>query len=182
MSKIAIQRKLVFAGIIAILVFLPFILPSLYWVSVSINIGITVLLVTSLRLISLVGHYSLGHIAFMLIGAYTSALLVMKAGISFWVAFILAGFSSAIIALAVAYPFLKVKGVYFAILTLLTAETFRLFAWNWKSLTGGEYGLVNFLLLHQSLYFTGLRNPGPGSYGKLSEKPTPWLDVSVSIR
>jgi len=143
MNKIAIQRKFLFAGIIAILVSLPFILPSLYWVSVSINIGITVLLVTSLRFISLVGYYSLGHIAFMLIGAYTSALLVMKAGISFWIAFIIAGLSSAIIALSVAYPFLKVKGVYFAILTLLTAETFRLVAWNWKSLTGGEYGLIN---------------------------------------
>lgn len=143
MNSKAIQKKAVLLGIIVILAFLPFILPSLYWVSVAINIGITVLLVTSLRFISLVGYFSLGHIAFMLIGAYTSALLVMKGGVPFGAAFLMAGLFSAIVALSVAYPFLKVKGIYFAILTLLTAETFRLVAWNWKSLTGGEYGLIN---------------------------------------
>ncbi len=40
----------------------------------------------------------------------------------------LSGLFSAFIALLLAYPFLKVKGIYFSILTLLTAETFRLVA------------------------------------------------------
>ena len=38
------------------------------------------------------------------------------------------------------YPFLKVKGIYFSILTLLTAETFRLVAYNWTVVHRGHPG------------------------------------------
>jgi len=133
-------------GIVAITAFLislPFVLRSPYWVSILIILGIYTLLVASLRTITLIGVFSLGHVGFMLIGAYSSALLVMRTGLSFWAAFIIAGLVSAAVALLLSYPFLRVKGIYFAILTLLTAETFRLVAWNWKSLTGGNYGLIN---------------------------------------
>ena len=99
-------------------------------------------MVSSLRTIRLLGHISLGHVGFSLIGAYGSALLVMRLGLSFWMALFLGGFMSAGVALALAYPFLRVKGAYFALLTLLTAETFRLITWHWPRLTGGFWGLL----------------------------------------
>jgi len=126
----------------AIIIALPLALNNVYWTSILVIMGVNVLLISSLRTIKLLGHISLGHVGFSLIGAYGSALLVMKVGLSFWVAIFLGGLMSAVVALALAYPFLKVKGIYFALLTLLTAETFRLIVRYWPGLTGGFWGLL----------------------------------------
>ena len=95
-----------------------------------------------MRSVTLINEISLGHVGFAIIGAYSQALLVMKAGLPFWPALILSGLLAAVIALLLGHPFLKVKGIYFSILTLLTAETFRLVVYYWTSLTGGSLGLV----------------------------------------
>jgi branched-chain amino acid transport system permease protein len=102
---------------------------------------VNILLASSLRAIKLLGHISLGHIGFALIGAYGSSLLVMKAGFPFGAALLLAGLMSGFLALVLGYPFLRVKGIYFAILTLLTAEALRNLAYYWPRLTGGQSGL-----------------------------------------
>jgi branched-chain amino acid transport system permease protein len=126
----------------AIIIALPIALKNAYWTSILVIMGVNILLVSSLRTVKLLGHISLGHVGFSLIGAYGSALLVMKLGLSFWAAIFLGGLMAAVVALALAYPFLQVKGIYFALLTLLTAETFRLIVWYWPSLTGGFWGLL----------------------------------------
>jgi len=143
MNRKTVQKTLIIIPILALLFALPVLSPNLYWLSIWIYLAINVLLVASLYMISTIGHYSMGHVGFMLIGAYTSGLLAIKLGLSFWATLIIAGLFPAIVALVLGYPFLKVKGVYFAILTLLTAETFRVLAYQWKSLTGGPLGLIN---------------------------------------
>ena len=63
-----------------------------YAVTVLITIGIYVILALSLNMITgYAGQISLGHAAFMGIGAYTSALLFTKTGLGFWPAFVAAG-------------------------------------------------------------------------------------------
>jgi len=131
------------AALVIILFLVPVLIKNVYWVSVLALVGINILLASSLRTIKLLDHISLGHVGFTLIGAYGSALLVMKVGLPFWAALVIAGLMAGVLALALGYPFLKVKGMYFAILTLLTAETLRLVAYHWKSLTGGTYGLTH---------------------------------------
>jgi branched-chain amino acid transport system permease protein len=113
-----------------------------YWLSVIIVAAVSILTVSSVRLILLVDQISLGQVGFSLIGAYGSALLMMKAHVPFVVSVPLAGLAAAVVALLLSYPFLKVRGIYFSILTLLTAETFRLVAFYWQGLTGGSFGLV----------------------------------------
>ena len=130
-------------ALVAILLSAPVLVNSVYWVSVLTIVAMNILLASSLRTIWLVGHISLGQVGFSLIGAYGSALLVLNFGFSFWLTLLVAGLLSAALALALGYPFLKVKGIYFAILTLLTAETFRLIAFYWKGLTGGYLGLLH---------------------------------------
>lgn len=132
---------LVVAGVIV-----AFAMPSLlsgnkYWLTVLTLLAINVLLCSSLRSITLINEISLGQVGFAVIGAYCHAILVMKVGLSFWPALVLSGLLSAFIALLLGYPFLKVRGIYFSILTLLTAETFRLVAYYWTDLTGGTLGL-----------------------------------------
>jgi len=149
MSSWAAGRWIGWVAAAALLIAAPIILNNIYWTSVLILIGVNVLLTASLRTITLVGHFSLGHVGFMLLGAYTSGLLMMKGGLSFWPSLLAGGLLPGGMALVLGYPFLRVKGIYFAILTLLTAETFRQVAFNWRSLTGGSWGLV------------GIPGPGP---------------------
>lgn len=117
------------------------ILDNYYWTSVLIMIALNVLLAASLRTIFILNEVSLGHVGFTLIGAYASALLVLRLGVPVWPAMLLAGLFSALIAFMLGYPFLRLKGIYFSILTFMTAEIFRLIAYNWRDLTGGEVGL-----------------------------------------
>jgi len=142
MSRKLLINILSIVVLAAIIITLPIALKNVYWTSVLVILVINILLVSSLRTLKLVGHISLGHVGFSLIGAYGSALLAIKLGLSFWITLFLGGFMAAIVALALAYPFLKVKGMYFALLTLLTAETFRIVTWNWRSFTGGFWGLL----------------------------------------
>ena len=132
-------------GVVVVLVLLlPTILSgNQYLVSVASLAVINILLVASLRNIFLTDQISLGQVGFSLIGSYGGALLVMKAGLNFWVALVISGLLAAVVALVLGYPFLKVKGIYFSILTLMTAEAFRLVAYYWRGLTGGTLGLVN---------------------------------------
>lgn len=143
MSSGRVLIRCIFVAFIAFLFLIPFMLKNIYWLSVLITVWINVLLAMSLRIIAIVGHITLGHVGFMLLGAYSSALLVVNLGITFWITLVLAGVISACVALVLGYPFLRVKGIYFAILTLLTAETFRLTAYHWRSLTGGALGMLN---------------------------------------
>ena len=144
----AVSRKrltgAVSLGAFVVIIFLvPVFINSTYWISVLTLVVINVLLTSSLRTIRLLGYISLGHVGFSLIGAYASALLSINFELSFWLTLPIAGLFSAMLAFALGYPFLKVKGMYFAILTLLTAETFRLTAWHWRDLTGGSWGLLH---------------------------------------
>lgn len=143
MNRKQLINTICMVAFIVLLCLLPLFLKSIYWTHILILTAFNVLLAVSLRTISRTGQISLGTAGFMLLGGYASALLVMKVGLSFWIAMPLGGLLAAAVALAIGYPFLKVKGIYFAILTLLLAEVCRLFAGYWEELSGGMTGLKN---------------------------------------
>jgi branched-chain amino acid transport system permease protein len=90
-----------------------------YLVTVLITIGIYVILALSLNMITgYAGQISLGHAAFMGIGAYTSALLYTKAGFSFWSAFLVAGLVAGLVGAVLAIPCLRVREDFLAITTM----------------------------------------------------------------
>lgn len=131
---------------VIVLVAVVFLMPTIlsgnkYWLTVLTLLAINVLLVSSLRSVTLINEISLGHVGFALIGAYAQGLLMMKGGVGFWPSLILSGLLAAVVATILGYPFLKVRGIYFSILTLLTAETFRLVAY-YSDFTGGFVGLL----------------------------------------
>jgi branched-chain amino acid transport system permease protein len=81
-------------------------------------------------------------VAFVAVGAYTSAILTFKTGMSFWLALPLSGVVAALVGLIVAVPSLRLKEVYLAIATLgysLIIDQVIIF---WKSLTNGTMGMV----------------------------------------
>lgn len=131
-------------AIVLLLMLFPLTGASEYIIRVACTCMIFVMLSTSLNLISgVAGQISMGHAGFYAIGAYTSALLVMRLGFPVWAGLICAGIMSAIVGFLIGIPALKLAGGYLAILTLGFAEIIRLIAINWDSLTMGQYGLSN---------------------------------------
>ncbi len=88
------------------------------------------------------GQISLGHGAFMGVGAYASAIFTLKAGLPFWVALPLAGLVAALVGMVFGIPSLRLKGLYLAIATMAAQFIIEYAMRNWTGLTGGSAGLV----------------------------------------
>lgn len=87
------------------------------------------------------GLVSFGHAAFFGVGAYTSALCVMKLGLPVLLALPLGGLGAALASLAM-LPALRLRGPYFALAVLAYAQIFRILATEWTGLTNGAGGLA----------------------------------------
>ena len=89
------------------------------------------------------GQMSLGQAAFFGIGAYTSTLLFLRAGISPWVGMVAGGLAAAAFGLFAGYLSFRygLRGPYFSLVTLAFAEMLRVVAVNWKAV-GSSLGLV----------------------------------------
>lgn len=106
-----------------------------------VSIGINIILAVSLNLITgFTGQFSLGHAAFMAIGAYTSGIVTAKLGLPFIVGIIAAALVAAIAGLLIGIPTLRLKGDYLAIATLGFGEIVRIIGLNWDYI-GGAMGL-----------------------------------------
>lgn len=129
--------------VLIVLLTLPVATRDPYFLNLFITVGIWTTSVWGVRLIMSTGQLTLGHAAYMAVGAYASTLLTMKAGLSFWLAFPLAGMISSLIALLIGYPILRIKGVYFSIITFAFAEIIRLIIVHWPDVLGGYGGIPN---------------------------------------
>jgi branched-chain amino acid transport system permease protein len=86
------------------------------------------------------GQISLGHQAFVGVGAFTSAYFVSVSHLSFWIAFILAGVSGAISAVLLGFIALRLRGLFLALITLAYGTVAQFTLFNIPSLTGGGAG------------------------------------------
>jgi len=87
------------------------------------------------------GLFSLGHAAFLGVGAYTQAVMV-NAGIPFPIALACAGLLSAAVGVIVGLPALRVKGIYLGMATLAFGFIVEEGMARWESMTGGNAGLM----------------------------------------
>jgi branched-chain amino acid transport system permease protein len=69
-------------------------------------------------LVGYTGQISIGHGAFMSVGAYTAANLAVRLGLPFWLTLPAGGLMAALIGVVVGMPSLRIKGLYLAIATL----------------------------------------------------------------
>ncbi len=88
------------------------------------------------------GQLSVGHAAFVAIGAYTSALLASKTGLSFWIAVPIAGIAAGLIGLIVGLTSIRLKGFYLIISTLAAQFIVMYVIIHWTSVTGGSFGTL----------------------------------------
>jgi len=92
-----------------------------------------------------IGRINIGQGAYALVGGYVSALLITRADISFWWTLPLAGTFCALLSVAIGLPILRLRGVYFAMVTLVLTEVSRLTALA-MPFTNGAKGITSIKL------------------------------------
>ena len=89
-----------------------------------------------------IGRINIGQGAFALMGGYVSAILMTKGGLSFWATLPLGGLFCALISVGIGVPILRLRGVYFAMVTLVLTEVARLTALA-LPITNGAKGITS---------------------------------------
>jgi branched-chain amino acid transport system permease protein len=115
---------LILIAFAAFLFFIP-IVSDTYWIFLLINIFIGCIYALSWRILMNVGEISFAQSGMLAIGAYTSALLTTKTGLIFWAALPLSGVIPAIVAFALGRSILKLRGMFFALVTFSFSELLR---------------------------------------------------------
>jgi branched-chain amino acid transport system permease protein len=158
---------LLYGLLTAVLMAAPWFLPRYYVGEITF---IFIMCVASLGLMvvtGFTGQVSLGHAAFVAIGAYTHALL-MTAGVPFLVSIVLAGAFTGAVGLLVGLPAIRVSGLHLAMVTLAFSVIVEQIVGRWKSVTGG---------------FTGIPVPPPNIFGfdLGAQKPFYYLCLAVLV-
>lgn len=132
-----------------------------------VDTGIVVITYTMLAwglniVVGYAGLLDLGFVAFYAVGAYATALLALHWDWGFWACLPVAGALAASFGVALGFPVLRLRGDYFAIVTLGFGEIIRIVLLNWVAVTNGPNGIGNI----PRPDFFGLnfaRNPPEGS-------------------
>ncbi|MFD1159274.1 branched-chain amino acid ABC transporter permease [Roseovarius aestuarii] len=102
---------------------------------------INILLVSSYRLLTLTGEWSLGHVVIMGVGAYASALFTKEWGVYVPFGILMGGITAALLAVALSFPLFRMKGFYFLIGSFAAGEIIRLLWKRFRDPFGGPKGI-----------------------------------------
>jgi branched-chain amino acid transport system permease protein len=111
-----------------------------YYLQIGMFILINAILGISIYFTLATGQLSLGNAGFMSVGAYTSALLTLKAGVPIFLAIPAGGLAACLLAAIIGIPATRLQGIYLAIATLGFGEVVRVIILNMK-ITNGALGL-----------------------------------------
>jgi len=129
-------------AVVAVLAVLPTVLRSTFITHIGVMVGIYTVLALSMNLMLRIGQISMMHGAFMGLGAYGSALLMMRLDLPFPLAFLGAALGVTLIGWLVGLLFLRIRGIYFVLLTFAFGEMIVLTFVEWVGLFGGSGGLA----------------------------------------
>jgi branched-chain amino acid transport system permease protein len=101
------------------------------------------------------GLLNFGHVAFMGIGAYTMAILVVKENVNMWAASACAIALAMLAGVLLGLPTLRLRADYFAIVTIAFSEILRYVAANDDALTGGSQGTINLSGISKTAQYDG---------------------------
>ncbi len=143
MLKEALQGKgriWVGAGLILLFLF-PLFLPRFYIYLISI-ILLTGLLATSLNLpLGYGGIFQFHHAVFYGAGAYATALIILKSGLSPWLSFVGGPLAAALLSLIMGLICIRLSKLYFGMLQISLGSLVWIIVYRWYSFTGGDNGI-----------------------------------------
>lgn len=119
-----------------------------YILHIAILTCLNILIVNGLSIIERSGQLSFGHSAFVALGAYSSVLMATHLGMSPLLAGMVALILTAGVAFLLGGVILRLKGVYFVLVTFAFAELTRLALLDWGDLTGGASGIASIPAFH----------------------------------
>ncbi len=132
------------ALLIVALIAFPFVFQgSRYLLYVANSVLIAVIAAIGLNILTgFTGQISLGHGAFMGVGAYASGYLMTHLGMPFIACVIAAGCVTAMVGMIFGIPSLRLKGLYLAIATLAAQVILEFVFVRWRAVTGGSQGMM----------------------------------------
>ena len=114
---------------------------SKYMISIMTEVGIAIIACHGLNILTgFTGQISLGHAAFLGVGAYTCSILIQH-GVPFIIALPMAGAMAALVGMIFGIPSLRLRGLYLAIATIAAQFIIEFTIRRWDSLTGGVEGM-----------------------------------------
>ncbi|MCB8817342.1 branched-chain amino acid ABC transporter permease [Desulfosporosinus shakirovi] len=150
-----------------------------YYLQIVIFVLVNAILGVSIYMTLSTGQLSLGNAGFMSIGAYTCAILTVKAGFPVYLAIPIGGAAASFISLIIGYPALRLTGIYLAIATLGFGEVVRVIILNLK-ITNGALGISGIPTLGTKISKM-LSSFGLSRFGGLTAQQTSNLLVLVVL-
>lgn len=115
-----------------------------FWTFVGVVAGIFTIFALGLQLqFGFTGLLNFGHVAFMAVGAYTMAILIVKVGWPMWASALAAIGTAMAVGVLIGLPTVRLRADFLAIATIAFGEIVRLIALNESDLTGGPQGTIN---------------------------------------
>ena len=132
----------VYLAIVAVIALVPWFAGNVFYFHVGIMVCLAAMATSGLAVIAWVGQLSLAHAAFLGLGAYTSVLLVTKLGVPFLVGLPAGALVAGAVAYVIGKPLLRLRGVYFVLITFALNELFRLVMLEFPGISGGSSGIA----------------------------------------
>ena len=114
-----------------------------YFLNVLTNASILALVSLGVWVTFSIGRINISQGAFAMIGGYTTAILETRYGVTFWICLPLSAITAAFAGTLIGIPVLRLKGVYFAMISLSLTEAVRLLFLNGGDFTQGATGITN---------------------------------------
>ncbi len=141
MNKLSLQYKIFVGSLLILMIALPWLITSSFALEILVRILLFAFIGTSWNLL---GGYakqlSLGHVAFFGLGAYTSTLMEINFGISPWIGMVVGGFVGMSASLPIGWLCFRLKGPYFTISTIATANVLMLIFLKFRDFAYGAEG------------------------------------------
>ena len=135
------QRVWWLALLILISLIAPFVISEFYLAILCEALVMSLLALSFNLLFGYMGQLSFGQAAFYGLGGYAVAMLMTKAHLNFWLSLVAGILLPAIIGLIVGYFCVRLRGIYFAILTLAFGQLIFFIVFKWHNFTGGDDGI-----------------------------------------
>jgi branched-chain amino acid transport system permease protein len=170
MSKFIPRRINVLTLSLILALIIPVFYRKPFFLHVMVLLAIWVILSESLNFVTgYAGQLALGHAAFVTIGGYAGALIMLERGWSFWSALLIGGGTAFLTGLILGFMALRLRGDYLGMVTLGFGEIARITAINWVAVTRGPMGLP------------GIPRPELFGYKFLGELPWYYLGIALVV-
>jgi branched-chain amino acid transport system permease protein len=137
------RRRLPYAiAGLAALAAVPLVITQSYLLHLAILILFYTALTAAWNILTFSGKVSFGHCAFFGLGAYTSTILLVKAGVIPWIGLVAGVLMALVGAVTMTVPLLRLRGPMFTLATIAYGEVLRRIAIIWRDLTAGSEGLT----------------------------------------